>query len=122
MKDVYYTPNDTKQEELIKSVDNIKADRTSLDLLFQVMLDLGILLSSKIETIAIDNKLVFNIENNFLIACFDENITEEIIKAIAKKKPHYFVLKDSCISNDNLALNFDQIFQSFSPDTIKKVL
>lgn len=122
MKDVYYSPNDTRQKELLNLIDNVKEGRTSLDLLFQVMLDLGILLSSKIATIIIDNKLVFNVENNFLIACFDENITEETIKAIAKQKPHYFVLKDSCISNDNLALNFDQIFQALSPDTIKKVL
>ena len=122
MKDVYYNPEDFYSYFLDNLVDNIKEDRTPEDLLFQVMLDLGILLSSKIEESVIGGKKVFNVENNYLIACFDENVTEDVINEIAKHKPYYFVMRDSSMANDSVATNFEQIFASYSPDTIRKVL
>lgn len=122
MKDVYYSPDETEQEMLHLFADNIKEDRTPEDLLFQVMLDLGVLLSSKIEEINISDRKVFNVEDNFLIACFDANVTDDVITEIAKKKPYYFVTRDSSMSDDSVATNFDQIFATYSPDTIRKVL
>ncbi len=122
MRDVYYNPADFYPYLLDNLVDNIKEDRTPEDLLFQVMLDLGILLSSKIEKSIIGNKKVFNVENNYLIACFDENVTENVITEIAKRKPYYFVMRDSSMANDSVATNFEQIFAAYSPDTIRKVL
>ena len=122
MKDVYYNPEDFYSYFLDNLVDNIKEDRTPEDLLFQVMLDLGILLSSKIEESVIGGKKVFNVENKYLIACFDENVTEDVITEIAKHKPYYFVMRDSSMANDSVATNFEQIFASYSPDTIRKVL
>lgn len=122
MKDAYYNPEDFYSYFLDNLVDNIKEDRTPEDLLFQVMLDLGILLSSKIEESVIGGKKVFNVENNYLIACFDENVTEDVITEIAKHKPYYFVMRDSSMANDSVATNFEQIFASYSPDTIRKVL
>ena len=122
MKDVYYNPADYKFSMLSAFEDNIKEDRTPEDLLFQVMLDLGVLLSSKIEETTIAGKKVFNVEENYLIACFDKNVTEETIKAIAMQKPYYFVMRDSSMANDSVATNFDQIFATYSPDTVRKVL
>lgn len=122
MEDVYYQPKDVVKSLLDMMTDNIKTDRTPEDLLFQVMLDLGVSLSSKIEKITIDKKEVFIVANGYLIACFDKNITEEIIKKIALKKPYYFIMRDSSMANDNVATNFEQIFATCSPDTIKKVL
>ena len=122
MKDVYYNPEDFYSYFLDNLVDNIKEDRTPEDLLFQVMLDLGILLSSKIEESVIGGKKVFNVENNHLIACFDENVTENVITEIAKHKPYYFVMRDSSMANDSVAANFEQIFATYSPDTVRKVL
>lgn len=122
MKDVYYTPDeyDASMYDLLE--DNIKDDRTPEDLLFQVMLDLGVLLSSKIEETVIAGKKVFKVEDNFLVACFDRDVTNEVIEAIAKEKPIYFVMRDSSLSNDSVATNFDQIFATYSPETIRKVL
>ena len=117
MQEVYYTPADFQQSLLDETVDNIKPDRTPEDLLFQVMLDLGVLLSSKIEETTICGKKVFNVEDNFLIACFDENVTEDVITAIAKQKPYYFVMRDNSMANDSVSTNFDQIFETYSPDT-----
>lgn len=122
MKDVYYNPADYKFDLLSDFEDNIKEDRTPEDLLFQVMLDLGVLLSSKIEETTIAGKKVFNVEDNYLIACFDSNVTDETIKAIAMQKPYYFVMRDSSMANDTVATNFDQIFATYSPDTVRKVL
>ena len=122
MKDVYYSPTETAQSDLDFLADNIKEDRTPEDLLFQVMLDLGVLLSSKIEESVIDGKKVFNVADNYLIACFDENITDETVTAIAKTKPYYFVTRDYSIASDSVATNFDQIFATYSPDTVRKVL
>jgi len=122
MKDVYYNPDDVVLSLLDDLESNIKEDRTPEDLLFQVMLELGILLSSKIEESVIDGKKVFNVEDNYLIACFDENVTDETITAIAKQKPYYFVMRDSSMSSDSVATNFEQIFATYSPDTVRKVL
>lgn len=122
MKDVYYNPSEYNQSLFASLEDNIKEDRTPEDLLFQVMLDLGVLLSSKIEETVIDGKKVFDVADGFLIACFDENVTDETITAIAKQKPYYFVMRDSSMANDSVATNFEQIFATYSPDTVRKVL
>ena len=122
MKEVYYNPAEYEVNMFSRLEDNIKEDRTPEDLLFQVMLDLGVLLSSKIEETTIAGKKVFNVEDNYLIACFDSDVTEETIKAIAKQKPYYFVMRDSSMASDSVATNFDQIFATYSPDTVRKVL
>lgn len=122
MKNVYYNPAEYEPSLFSNLEDNIKEDRTSEDLLFQVMLDLGVLLSSKIEESTIAGKKVFNVEDNYLIACFDDNVTEEVITEIAKQKPYYFVMRDSSMANDSVATNFEQIFAAYSPDTVRKVL
>lgn len=122
MKNVYYHPDEYNANLFDMLEDNIKEDRTPEDLLFQVMLDLGVLLSSKIEQTEIAGKKVFNVADNFLIACFDANVTEETITAIAKQQPYYFVMRDSSLANDSVAANFDQIFATYSPDTVRKVL
>lgn len=122
MKDVYYNPAEYEQSLFTSLEDNIKEDRTPEDLLFQVMLDLGVLLSSKIEETTIAGKKVFNVEDNYLIACFDEYITDDVITEIAKQKPYYFVMRDSSMANDSVATNFEQIFATYSPDTVRKVL
>ena len=122
MKEVYYNPAEYEASLFSSLEDNIKEDRTPEDLLFQVMLDLGVLLSSKIEETTIAGKKVFNVEDNYLIACFDSDVAEETIKAIAKQKPYYFVMRDSSMANDSVATNFDQIFATYSPDTVRKVL
>lgn len=132
MKDVYYKPDGYDQGQIDLFTDNIKEDRTPEDLLFQVMLDLGIALSSKIEESVINDKKVFvvggeyttldGVNRTHLIACFDKEITDDTVKAIAEKHPSYAVFRDSCIANDSVATNFEQIFETYSPDTVRKVL
>lgn len=122
MKPVYYTPDEVGQQDLFSLVDNVKEDRTPEDLLFQVMLDLGVLLSSTIEVKEIAGKKVFNVADGFLLACFDHDVTEETVKAIAQMKPYYAVFRDSSMANDSVATNFDQIFETYSPETVRKVL
>ena len=126
MKDVYYNPAEYEPSLFSSLEDNIKEDRTPEDLLFQVMLDLGILLSSKIqvrsEKVGMRNYSYFDVEDGYLIACFDKNIDEEVITAIAKQKPYYFVMRDSSMANDSVATNFEQIFAAYSPDKVRKVL
>lgn len=122
MKDVYYNPVQIQQHTLFESTDNIKEDRTPEDLLFQVMLDLGVLLSSKIEETVIAGKKVFNVADGFLMACFDNNVTEEVVKAVAQQKPYYAVFRDSSMANDSVATNFEQIFATYSPETVRRVL
>lgn len=122
MKDVYYTSDAYTKDMFDMLEDNIKEDRTPEDLLFQVMLDLGIPLSSKIEESVIAGKKVFKVEDNYLIACFDSNLTEETIKAIAQQRPYYYVMRDSSMANDSVATNFEQIFATYSPETDRKVL
>lgn len=122
MKEVYYTPDKWQQEQINLLADNIKSDRTPEDLLFQVMLDLGIVLSAEIEETEIDGKKVFSVADGYLIACFDSNVTENTVKAIAKQKPFYAVFRDSGMANDSVATNFEQIFETYSPETVRRVL
>lgn len=122
MKDVYYTSDAYSKDMFDMLADNIKEDRTPEDLLFQVMLDLGVPLSAKIEESVIAGKKVFKVEDNYLIACFDSNLTEETIKAIAQQRPYYYVMRDSSMANDSVATNFEQIFATYNPETDRKVL
>ena len=122
MKDVYYRPKEIKQQSLSDYISNVKEDRTAEDLLIQVMLDLGIALSSKIEKMMIAEKEVFSVVDGYLIACFDKGVTEDIVEAIAKRQPFYAVFRDSGMQNDSIISNFDQIFETHSPKTVRKVL
>ena len=122
MEDVYYHPADYNQGQMELFADNIKPDRTPEDLLFQVMLDLGILLSSDIQETEIAGKKVFSVADGYLIACFDKDVTEEAVKAIAQKQPVYAVFRDSSMASDSVATNFEQIFETYSPRTQRKVL
>ncbi len=122
MKDVYYTPESMNIDLFGTTVDNIKEDRTPEDLLFQVMIDLGVLLSSKIEEEEINGKKVFSVADGYLLACFYDNVSEDTITEIAKRKPYYFVMRDSSMANDSVAVNFEQIFETYSKDTVRKVL
>ena len=122
MKDVYYRPDDLNQDQLDLFADNIKEDRSPEDLLFQVMLDLGVLLSSKIEENIITDKKVFSVADGYLIACFDSNVTDDVVIEIAKRKPFYAVFRDNSMASDSVATNFDQIFETYSPKTVRKVL
>lgn len=122
MKDVYYRPADIGQMNLDQFTDNIKEDRTPEDLLIQVMLDLGVLLSSKVEQTEIAGKKVFSVADGYLLACFDKDVTEDVVTAIAKQKPFYAVFRDSSMATDSVAANFEQIFATYSPQTVRKVL
>lgn len=122
MKDVYYKPADVDQKQIDMFEDNIKEDRTPEDLLIQVMLDLGVLLSSKVEQTEIAGKKVFSVADGYLIACFDQAVTDEVVTAIAKRHPFYAVFRDSSMANDSVAANFEQIFDTYSPQTVRKVL
>lgn len=122
MEDVYYRPADYNQGQMELFADNIKPDRTPEDLLFQAMLDLGILLSSDIQETEIAGKKVFSVADGYLIACFDKEVTEETVKAIAQKQPVYAVFRDSSMASDSVATNFEQIFETYSPRTQRKVL
>ena len=122
MKDIYYSPNKTTQDLLTQFEDNIKEDRTPEDLLFQVMLDMGVMLSSEIETLEINGKKVFNVNNGDLVCCFDKNINDDVVTAIAKMQPLYAVFRDASMSTDSVAVNFDQIFETYSPTTTRKII
>lgn len=120
MEEVYYTPQEFTMQSLFS--ENVKADRTGEDLLFQVMLDLGIELSAKIETRQIAGKTVHLIDDNYLVACFDRDVTEAAIKEIAKLHPVYFVMRDASAANDNVIDNFEQLFETYSKDTVRKIM
>ena len=122
MQDVYYNPSAMTQTLLDMTTDNIKPDRTPEDLLFQVMLDLGVDLSSPIQETIIDGKKVFAVAGTYLLACFDPGVTTETVTAIAKQRPYYAVFRDSSMANDSVATNFDQIFETYSPQTVRRVL
>ena len=127
MEDVFYNPDELSRDLLGRTVDNIKIDRTPEDLLFQVMLDLGVDLSSSIEERIIDGKTVYivkpiDIDKEYLVACFDKGVTTETVTAIAKMQPYYAVFRDSGMASDSVAANFDQIFRTYSPQTERKVL
>ena len=120
MKDVYYKPEDFSDINLFE--DNVKPDRTPEDLLFQVMLECNLPLSAKIESKTIAGKEVFNVNDGYLLACFDEDVNETVITEVAKLKPYYFIMRDKSLSSDNVADNFEQIFNAYSKDTIRKIL
>lgn len=120
MQDVYYTPEDSSAATLFD--DNVKPDRTPEDLLFQVMLECNLPLSAKIERKTIAGKEVFSVNDDYLIACFDEEVNETVITDVAKRKPLYFIMRDSSLSSDQVADNFEQIFNAYSKDTIRRFL
>ena len=122
MKDVYYNPSELKQSNLFELTSNIKEDRSAEDLLFQVMLDMGVMLSSDIKTLDIQGKKVFNVNDGNLVCCFDKDLTDEVVTEIAKLQPLYAVFRDSSMKTDSVAVNFDQIFETYSPTTTRKVL
>ena len=125
MADVYYTPADTPIQTTLAFdalVDNIREGRTAEDLLFQVLPECNLPLSSKIEIREIHGKKVFVVEDGYLMACFDNDINEAVITAIAKEKPYYFVMCDRSIATDNVADNFDQIFNAYSKETVRRIL
>ena len=117
MQDVYYNPAAVSQTLLDATIDNIKPDRTPLDLLFQVMLELGVPLSAKIEENAVNGKTYYAVNGNDMIACFDDDIDEEVITAIAKQQPLYAVFKDQSFASDSVAINNEQLFKTYSPAT-----
>ena len=120
MQDVYYKPEEFTEKSLFE--DNVKPDRTSEDLLFQVMLECNLPLSAKIERKTIAGKEVFNVNEGYLLACFDEDVNETVITEVAKLKPYYFIMRDKSLSSDNVADNFEQIFNAYSKDTIRRIL
>lgn len=122
MEDVFYTPEDFDAKNIFTSVDNVKSDRTPLDLLFQVLPELDIELSAKIEEKEVNGKKVFFVDGNYLIATFDTEVNESTVTEIAKMKPQYFVMRDASAANDNVLDNFEQIFRHYSPETVLKIL
>ena len=122
MEDIYYAPGDINQANLFSLVDNVKPDRTPEDLLFQVMLELGATLDSKIEHSLVDGKTVWNVADGYIVACFDKDVTDDVVKVIAKMQPQYAVLRDTSMANDSTATNFEQIFKTYSPNTTTKIL
>lgn len=122
MKEVFYSPKETSQLELFRYVDNVKDDRTSKDLLFQVMLELGATLDSKIEESKVDGKTIYNVGDGYLVACFDQDVSDDVVKAIAKMQPTYAVLRDTGMADDATATNFEQIFKTYSPNTTARIL
>ena len=115
MEDIYYSPAATDQRNLFNMVDNVKPDRTSEDLLFQVMLELGARLDSKIEETTVSGKTIYNVADNYLVACFDQDVTDDVVTAIAKMQPMYAVLRDTSMKTDSTATNFEQIFKIGCP-------
>lgn len=122
MQDIYYSPKDISQADLFSQVDNVKPDRTGEDLLFQVMLELGATLDSKIETTTVAGKTIYNVAEGYLVACFDPDVTDDAVKSIAQMQPAYAVLRDTSMKDDSTATNFEQIFKTYSPDTVTKIL
>ncbi|MDE5586127.1 MAG: site-specific DNA-methyltransferase, partial [Muribaculaceae bacterium] len=122
MEDVFYTPEEFDEKHLFNYIDNVKPDRTPLDLLFQVMPELDIELSAKIEEKEVNGKKVFFVDGTYLIATFDTDVNESTVTEIAKMKPQYFVMRDASAANDNVLDNFEQIFRHYSPDTIRKII
>ena len=122
MNDVYYRPSELKQGMLALQEDNVKPGRTAEDLLFQVMLEKDIPLSSKIQTEVVAGKTIYNVADGYLLACFDKGVTDDVVTAIAKKQPVYAVFRDAGMATDSTAINFDQIFENHSPDTKRSIL
>ena len=122
MKEIYYKPSDVNNDIFAQTEDNIKEDRTDEDLLFQVMLEMAVPLSAKIRSEEICGKKVMIVDDDYLIACFDKDITDEVVTDIAKRKPQYFVMRDSSAMDDSVITNFETIFQTYSKDTVRKIL
>lgn len=122
MQDVFYNPSAMMQSLLDSTVDNVKPDRTPLDLLFQVMLELGKPLSAKIDEREVDGKKYYAVDGNDLIACFDDALGNEVITAIAKQKPLYAVFKDKSFATDSVGINNEQLFKTYSRSTVVKVI
>ena len=122
LNDVFYNAKSTTQSLFDNIVDNVKSDRTPLDLLFQVMLELGIELSAKIKEINVAGKKCFIVNENDIVACFDNDITDEVVLELAKIKPVYAVFKDSSFATDSSNINCEQIFKSISASTAIKVI
>ena len=120
MQDVYYSPEQFNENLLFE--DNIKPDRTDEDLLFQAMIELGIELSAKIEQREIAGKTVWSVAEGYLMACFDKDVNETAITEIARQHPYYFVLRDSSLATDNVADNFEQIWEEYSKETIRRII
>ena len=120
MKDTYYVPAKLTMASLID--DNVKADRTSEDLLFQAMLETDVLLSEKIERLNIGGKEVFSVSDGFVMACFDNELDMETVKEIASKQPSYFITRNASLENDALVDNLDQIFKAYCPDCIVRII
>ena len=117
---MYITPEESSAATLFD--DNVKPDRAPEDLLFQVMLECNLPLSAKIERKTIAGKEVFCVNGVYLIACFDEDVNETVITEVAKRKPYYFIMRDSSLSSDQVADNFEQIFNAYSKDTIRRII
>ena len=122
MENIYYSPTEYNQQTLFAKTENVKSNRTSEDLLFQVMLELGATLDSKIEQIKIEDNTIYNVANNYLVACFDNEIDDSVVTAIAKMQPQYAVFRDGSMADDSTVTNFEQIFKTYSPNTVTKVL
>ena len=122
MEDVYYAPAEVNQDQMSLFAENVKYGRTGKDLLFQAMLELGATLDSKIEETKINGKVIYNVADGYLVACFDTEVTDDVVKAIAQMQPLYAVLRDSSLADDSTATNFEQIFKTYSPTTTCKIL
>ena len=122
MGNIYYTPKDISQANLFSLVDNVKPDRTAEDLLFQVMLELGATLDSKIATEVVSGKTIYNVADGYIVACFDKDVTDDVVTTITKMLPLYAVLRDTSMATDSTATNFEQLFKTYSPDTVTKIL
>ena len=120
MEDVYYTPAEFNESKLFE--DNVKPDRTEEDLLFQTMTELGVELSAKIEKMSIGGKNVWSVSDGYLMACFDAEVNETTITEVARRKPFYFVMRDSSLANDQVADNFEQIWQEYSDETVRRII
>ena len=122
LRDVNLEPTEFNQSTIFEYVDNLIEDRTAEDLLFQVMPKFRIPYSAKYTTSSIAGKTIFNVNDGQLIACFDEDVDETVIEEIAKRKPLYAVFRDASMADDATAANFEELFKTYSPDTIRRVI
>lgn len=122
MQDVFYNPAAMTQDLLSTTIDNVKPDRTPMDLLFQIMLELGVQLSAKIEEKETCGKKYYVVNENEIIACFDDNLNNDVITEIAKQQPLYAVFKDKSFATDSVGINNEQLFKTYSPSTEVKVI
>jgi adenine-specific DNA-methyltransferase len=122
MEDVYYRPDEVKQADLLTAVDNVKPDRTAEDLLFQVLVDWGVDLTLPIRRETVQGKIVFFVDDNALVACFDTGITEDLVKELAGHEPLRVVFRDNGFVSDAVKINVEQIFRQLSPTTDVKTI